>query len=78
MQLSNAVRKRIIILANEQNITLHALALKSGLSYSTLNSFINGKSKSPKLVTLLHICEGFGIQLNDFFTDKLFDDVEED
>ena len=78
MQLSEAVRKRIINLAHEQNINLYTLCLKSGLSYSTLNSFINGKSKSPKLVTLLHICEGFGIELNEFFTDKLFKDVEED
>lgn len=52
--------------------------MESGISYSTLSSFINGKSQSPKLVTLLHICEGFGIELNEFFTDKLFKDVEED
>ena len=38
----------------------------------------NGKSQSPKLVTLLHICEGLGIELNEFFTDNLFKDVEED
>ncbi|MCI9286946.1 MAG: helix-turn-helix transcriptional regulator [Clostridia bacterium] len=78
MQLSEAVRKRIINLANERNITLHRLSLESGISYSTLSSFINGKSQSPKLVTLLHICEGFEIELNEFFTDKLFKDVEED
>lgn len=78
MRLSEAVRRRIIKLADEQNMTLHRLSLKSGISYSTLNSFINGKSESPKLVTLLHICEGLGIELNEFFTDKLFKDVEED
>ncbi len=78
MQLSEAVRRRIISLADERNITLHRLSLESGISYSTLSSFINGKSQSPKLVTLLHICEGFGIELNEFFTDKLFKDVEED
>ncbi len=78
MQLSEAVRRRIINLADERNITLHRLSLESGISYSTLSSFINGESQSPKLVTLLHICEGFGIELNEFFTDKLFKDVEED
>lgn len=78
MQLSKAVRKRIINLAKERNITLHKLALDSGISYSTLNSFINGKSQSPKLVTILHLCEGLGIKLNEFFEDKLFKDVEED
>lgn len=78
MKLSEAVKKRIINLANEKNITLHRLSLDSGISYSTLSSFINGKSQSPKLVTLLHICEGLGIELNEFFTDNLFNDVEED
>lgn len=78
MKLSEAVKKRIINLANEKNITLHRLSLRAGISYSTLSSFINGKSQSPKLVTLLHICEGLDIELNEFFTDKLFKDVEED
>ena len=78
MQLSEAIRRRIINLAYERNITLHKLSLEAGIPYSTLSSFINGKSQSPKLATLLHICEGLGIELNDFFTDKLFKDVEED
>lgn len=78
MKLSEAVKKRIINLTNEKNITLHRLSLNSGISYSTLNSFINGKSQSPKIVTLLHICEGLEIELNEFFTDDLFKDVEED
>lgn len=78
MKLSDAVKKRIINLTNEKNITLHRLSLESGISYSTLSSFINGKSQSPKLVTLLHICEGLGLELNEFFTDDLFKDVEED
>lgn len=78
MQLSEAVKKRIINLANERDLNLHRLSLKAGISYSTLSIFINGKSESPKLVTLLHICEGLGIELNEFFTDDLFKDVEED
>ncbi len=78
MKLSEAVRKRIMNLSNERNITLHKLSLNSGIAYSTLNSFINGKSQSPKLVTLLHICEGLEIELKEFFNDKLFKDVEED
>ena len=78
MRLSEAVRRRIIKLADERNITLHRLSLESGISYSTLSSFTNGISQNPKVVTLLHICEGQGIELNEFFTDNLFKDVEED
>lgn len=75
MQLSTAVRQRIVNLAIEQNITLHQLSLNAGIPYSTLSSFLNGKSQDPKLSTILHICEGLHISLNEFFSDDLFLDV---
>ena len=78
MQLSEAVQQRIINLCKEQNITLNKLSTNSGLSYSTVFSIFYGKSKSPKLSTLLHICEGLNIELADFFNDSLFKDVEEE
>lgn len=78
MQLSEAVKQRIINLCNEQNITINKLSTNSGLPFSTIFSIFYGKSKSPKLVTLLHICEGLNIELSEFFNDPLFKDVEED
>ena len=39
---------------------------------------MNGKCKSPNLVTILHLCEGFNMELNEFFSDAVFKDVEED
>lgn len=78
MQLSEAVKLRIINLCKEQNITINKLSTNSGLSFSTVFSIFYGKSKSPKLVTLLHICEGLNIELSDFFKDPLFKDVEDD
>lgn len=76
MLLCTAVRQRIVNLANDRNVTLHKLALDSGIPYSTLSSFMNGKSASITLTTLLHLCEGANIELEDFFKDKLFSDVE--
>ena len=61
MELSLAVKKRILKLSSSKNISLHRLSLDSGISYSTLSSFMNGKSKTPNLRTVLHICEGFGM-----------------
>ena len=75
MQLPQAVRQRIIDLCKEQNITFNKLATNSGLPYSTVFSIIYGKSQSPKLSTILHICEGFNIELKTFFDDSLFRDV---
>lgn len=76
MLLCTAVRQRIINIAKEKNITLHKLALSSGIPYSTLSSFMNGKSNSLTLTTLLHLCEGANMELEDFFKDSLFKEVE--
>ncbi len=76
MKLSDAIKQRIINLADSEDMSLHKLSLRAGIAYSTLNSFLNGKAKSPKIVTILHICEGVGIELKDFFDDDLFFEVE--
>lgn len=78
MDLSNAIKMRIINLCKMQHISLNKLANNSGLSFSTIFSIFYGKSKSPRLSTLLHICEGFNIDLCDFFDDPLFEDVEDE
>lgn len=75
MTLSNAVKQRIIDLASQNNVTIHKLALDSGIPYSTVSSFLNGKCTSITLTTLLHICEGSGIELKDFFSDEVFTNV---
>ncbi len=78
MTLSNAVKQRIINLAAENKITIHKLALRSGIAYSTISSFLNGKCTSITLTTLLHICEGSKINLKEFFDDDLFKNITAD
>jgi DNA-binding Xre family transcriptional regulator len=76
MTLSNAVKQRIIDLASRKKITLHKLSLESGIPYSTMSSFLNGKCTSITLTTLLHVCEGADVELKDFFDDPLFKNLE--
>ena len=78
MTLSNAVKQRIINLASERNITLHKLSLRSGVPYSTLSSFLNGKCTSITITTLLHLCEGAEIGIKDFFDDPIFKKIKVD
>ncbi len=75
MTLQNAVKQRIINLASSKGITIHKLSLRAGVPYSTVSSFLNGKCTSITLTTLLHICDGSGISLKDFFDDDLFKNV---
>lgn len=78
MELSQAVKERIIKLSKNKNTTLHKLSLDAGISYSTLSSFMNGKCKTPNLSTILHICEGLNIDLFEFFQDEIFKNVKDE
>lgn len=78
MELSQAVKQRIIELSKNKNITLHKLSLDAGISYSTLSSFMRGKCKTPNLSTILHICEGLNIDLFEFFQDENFKNVKDE
>lgn len=78
MSLSDALRKRISFYLRKNNMNLGKLSIASAIPISTLSSFMNGPTELIKLDTLLHICEGFGITLTDFFQDDIFQDVEQE
>ena len=59
--------KRISDLLTARGWTEYALAEKSGIPASTINSWFSQKKASPKLVTLEKLCKGFEISLSEFF-----------
>lgn len=78
MKLSDAVRKRIRFYLKLNNMKPWDLSAKSGVPAPTFSTFMSGKTELLKLDTLLHICEGFNITLGEFFSDSIFDDVEQE
>ena len=46
------------------------------MPHTTLLLFMNNETHDPRISTLLHICEAFNISLDDFFKDKLFNEVK--
>ncbi len=75
MTLENAIRKRIIELAEEKNITINMVSTLAGLTHTTLLSFMNNETHDPRISTLLHICEAFDIELREFFNSPIFKNV---
>lgn len=78
MKLSDAIRKRIKFYLKEKNMNVWKLCKMSGIPCSTISTFMSGKTELIKIDTLLHICEGFGITLGEFFTETMFDTAEQD
>lgn len=75
MTLSQAIIDRILELQQDRKITTNKLATLSGLAQPTVRDVLYGVSKSPKINTILHICEGLDINLRKFFNDPIFDNV---
>lgn len=78
MSLSDAIRKRIKFYQTEKAMSLWDLYKATGIPMSTLSAIMKGRSVLPKLDTLLHICEGFGITITEFFENDIFKEVEQD
>lgn len=76
MLFSSAIRQRINYYLSKNNMTIWKLYKASGVPKSTLFALMKENASIPKLDTLLHICEGFGITIREFFDDDIFNDVE--
>lgn len=72
MDTYSEVKNRLLCLLEEKNLSIHALALKSGVAPSTIKNILYGKSKNPGIVTIKMLCDGFEISLYDFFDTEEF------
>ena len=62
-------QKRIRKLMNERGWTDYRLAKEANLSHSTVSNMFN-RNNAPTLPTLEAVCNGFGITLVQFFSDR--------
>lgn len=76
MKISEAVSKKTLKLCEERNISINKLSSICYLTQSTVQNLVEQKSKNPKLLTIIRICEGLNLQLDDFFKDDLFKNID--
>ncbi len=78
LNTKEAVAKRILLLCQERNIAVNALATNAGVPPSTVYSMLNEKSKNPGVVSIKKLCDGLGISVREFFDSPLFDSLEQE
>ncbi len=78
MDIGEAVKDRILELCSQRNITVNRLATMSGVTQSTLNNIVSGRNHSTTIATLKKICDGLDISITDFFSSKVFEDLEQE
>ena len=72
MSTYNAVKNRILQLLEEKKLSIHKLAMESGVAPSSVKNILYGKSVNPGVVTIKMLCDGFGISIVEFFDTKEF------
>ena len=73
MYLSTAVKSRIYELCNERNITINKLCTISGITQSALANINSRPNTNLTILTIMRICRGLNISIQDFFNSSIFD-----
>ena len=64
MTYSDAIIKRLTDLCAERKITINKLATLSGITQSTVDNLMKGKTKNPKLKTLHKMAIGLNMTVS--------------
>lgn len=65
MTYSQAIIQRLTKLCSERNITINKLATLSGITQSTVDNLMRGKTKNPKLKTLDKLAIGLNMTISE-------------
>lgn len=76
VKLSEAMSKKLLKICEERNISINKLATICLLTQSTVQNIIECNSSNPKLLTIVRICDGLGMTLEEFFSDELFTNID--
>ena len=72
------IAKRIRELCRERDITPNGLSYISGVPQATIKSILNEETKSPEVLTIKKLCDGFEITLARFFDTEAFNSLEQE
>lgn len=74
MVINKAVALRISKLLKEKNMTQYRLEQESGIQHGTMACIMNERNKTVTLTTIILLSRGFGITMQEFLDDPLFED----
>lgn len=78
MSVKDAVAGRFAVLCRQRNIKYNELAVRSGVTPSTVYSMMDQRRRDVSIVTIKILCDGLGITLEEFFSGHEFADLEQE
>lgn len=76
MRISEAVSMKLLKICKDNQMSVNKLAMICCLTQSTVQNLIECNSKNPKLLTIVRICDGLNMSLEEFFNDEIFLNID--
>ena len=78
MGIKNAVVVRFRQICESKNIKLNELAVRSGVTPSTVYSMFDESRKDVSIITIKKLCDGLDISISDFFDSEIFRSLDQE
>ncbi len=72
MTVSEALSVRLTELMNEKHLTAYRLSMLTGVNQTTIADIKKKRNNSVNLRIIFELCQGFGIEIVEFFDSPLF------
>lgn len=76
MKRKDILSGRLKELCREKNMSYYTLAYKSAVPITTIMNIVNGATKNPGVFTIIKLCGGLGITVQEFFETDCFYNIE--
>ena len=78
MGVKDAVVNRFAAICRQRGMKYNELAVRSGVTPSTVYSMMEARRRDVSIVTIKLLCDGLGISLEEFFSGPEFAGLEQE
>ncbi|SFP50310.1 Helix-turn-helix domain-containing protein [Oscillibacter sp. PC13] len=78
MGVKDAVVNRFAAICRQRGMKYNELAVRSGVTPSTVYSMMDARRRDVSIVTIKLLCDGLGISLEEFFSGPEFAGLEQE
>lgn len=76
LKTNTAISQRLQNICKVRNLSINKLASLSCLTQSTVQNIIECNYQNTKLLTIVRICDGLNMSLEEFFDDPIFNNLD--
>ena len=78
MTVKEAVVARFEQIMKDRNMRANELAVRAGVTPSTVYSMLDGRRKELSINVIKKLCDGLDMTLGEFFSVSIFDELEQE